>query len=87
MSPHKKIYFDHFGLSEGDWIACAICGKSAVDIHAVECDGMGGSPSKSTHVITNLIPLCREDHNKYGDKKQYKEWLKELAMRNLSRLI
>lgn len=87
MSPHKKIYFDHYGYTIGDWIACEVCGKSAVDVHAIECDGMGGSPSKSTHVITNLIALCREDHIRFGDKKQYKEMLSKVHLDNLSRLI
>ena len=36
---------------------------------------MGGSKKKDT--FDNLIAVCRECHLKYGDKKQYKEFLKE----------
>lgn len=89
MSPHKKIYFDHYGYTEGDWIKCELpeCNKTAVDVHAIECDGMGGRPSKSTHVITNLIALCREHHIELGDKKQHKERLMRVHIFNLSKLI
>ena len=77
MSRHKKIYFDHYGLSEGDFIACEVCNKPAIDIHAIECDGMGGS--KKGHKIENLIAVCRECHIDKGDKKQFKEMLKEIV--------
>jgi 5-methylcytosine-specific restriction endonuclease McrA len=36
---------------------------------------MGGTKTKD--VIENLQALCRECHIKYGDRKQYKEFLKE----------
>ena len=77
MSKHKKIYFDHYGLSQGDYVGCEVCKSPAVDVHAIECDGMGGS--KKGHVISNLIAVCRECHIKYGDKKQYKEMLNEIV--------
>lgn len=75
MSPHKKIYFEAMGYTEGDFVASEVSGAAAVDIHAIECDGMGGSPSKETHRIENLIALTRKEHVMYGDKKQFKSWL------------
>lgn len=36
---------------------------------------MGGTKNKND--ITNLMALCRECHIDYGDKKQYKDLLKE----------
>lgn len=75
MTPHKKIYLKVFGYTEGDFVACECCGAVAVDVHAIECDGMGGSPSKSTHVIENLMAMCRKHHLQYGDKKHFKIWL------------
>jgi len=56
-----------------DWIACEICGNTAVDIHHIEARGMGGG-NKDT--IENLMGLCRSCHIQYGDKKQHKEMLK-----------
>jgi hypothetical protein len=35
---------------------------------------MGGS--KEADAIENLMALCREDHIKFGDQKQFKEFLK-----------
>ena len=37
---------------------------------------MGGSNEKDN--ISNLICLCRECHIEYGDKKQHKEYLKNI---------
>jgi len=84
MSPHKAIYFKHFGLTPGDVIFCEVCGTVAVDVHAIECDGMGGRPSKSTHKIENLIALCRYHHENLGDRKQFKVYLKEVHGRKLN---
>jgi 5-methylcytosine-specific restriction endonuclease McrA len=36
---------------------------------------MGGSKSKD--IIENLQALCRSCHIKFGDKKQYKDFLKD----------
>jgi hypothetical protein len=82
MKPHTKIYMDHFGYDINSWIPCEVCGKTAIDIHHLEARGIGGS--KEADNIENLMALCREDHLKYGDKKQYKEWLKEIHEQRLS---
>jgi 5-methylcytosine-specific restriction endonuclease McrA len=42
---------------------------------------MGGSKQKD--YIENLQALCRECHLKYGDKKQYKEFLEEIHLKKL----
>jgi hypothetical protein len=42
---------------------------------------MGGN--KKADVIENLMCLCREHHLEYGDKKQYKEFLKEIHLKNI----
>ena len=67
-------YFNHFGYDISSFIPCEVCGKVAVDIHHIEARGIGGS--KEADNIENLMALCREDHLKYGDKKQYKDFLK-----------
>jgi hypothetical protein len=56
-------------------MACELCGGRMVDIHHIDCRGMGGSKDKDK--IENLMGLCREHHLQYGDKKQYIEFLKE----------
>ena len=76
-------YFNHFGYDISDFIPCEVCGKTAVDIHHIEARGIGGS--KEADKIDNLMALCREDHLKYGDKKQYKEFLKDKHAEKLIR--
>ena len=46
-----------------------------VDIHHIDCRGMGGSKDKDK--IENLMGLCRQHHLEYGDKKEHIEFLKE----------
>lgn len=75
MKKHTKIYLDYFGYVIDDVILCEVCGRKAVDIHHLDCRGMGGSKAKDT--IENLMALDRECHIKYGDKKQYMDFLKE----------
>lgn len=75
MKKHTKIYLDYFEYAISDYIACEVCERPAVDIHHIEARGMGGSNTKD--VITNLQALCRECHTKFGDQKQYKDFLKE----------
>ena len=75
MKKHTAIYMNYFGYDVNDFIPCEICGGRAVDIHHIEPRGMGGSKTKD--VIENLQAVCRPCHIFYGDKKQYKEYLKD----------
>ena len=85
MKNHTKIYFKYFGYDIHDFILCEIpgCGKRATDIHHIESRGMGGSNTKD--FIGNLMALCRECHEKYGDKKQYKEFLTDIHNQKLNK--
>lgn len=77
MQKHTKIYLDYFGYSTTDYIECEACNAyRAVDIHHIEARGMGGSKSKDT--IENLMAVCRKCHERYGDKKEWKDWLKSV---------
>ena len=73
MRKHTKIYFDYFGYTGQEFIACEVCGSKAVDIHHIDCRGMGSSKEKDT--INNLMAVCRSCHVTYGDKKQHLEFL------------
>jgi hypothetical protein len=74
MKKHTSIYLNHFGYGADDFIPCEVCGVRAVDIHHILCRGMGGSSTKDN--IENLMAVCRSCHIKYGDKKQYIDFLK-----------
>jgi 5-methylcytosine-specific restriction endonuclease McrA len=81
---HTKIYLNYFGYDITDFIPCENCGRKAVDIHHIDCRGMGGSKVKDT--IINLMALCRECHIDFGDKKQYLDYLRhvhELKLKTL----
>lgn len=75
MKKHTKIYFEHYGYDISDFIVCEICGAKAVDIHHIDARGMGGSNKDN---INNLMALCRECHVYYGDKKEFKDYLKNI---------
>lgn len=76
MTKHLKIYLEYFSYDIGDYIACEVCSSPAVDIHHIDARGMGGS--KTADTIENLQALCRACHIRYGDKKQYKQMLKDI---------
>ena len=82
MKRHTMTYLNHFGYDISDFIPCEVCGKTAIDIHHIEARGIGGS--KEADNIENLMALCREDHIKWGDKKQHKEWLKSIHQERLT---
>ena len=85
MKKHTKIYLDYFDYTGDEFIPCEICGARAVDIHHIDCRGMGGSKTKDT--IENLMALCRQCHMKYGDIKDEIENLKEIHAKHLYRGI
>ena len=73
---HKKVYCDALGYVEGETIPSEISGAPAVDIHHIDARGMGGTSNPYKNSIFNLMAVTRAEHEKYGDKKQYKKWLK-----------
>ena len=76
MRNHTKVYMSHFGYALDDFIPCEVCGNKAVDIHHLECRGMGGSKDKDN--IQNLQAVCRNCHIEYGDKKEHLEFLQNI---------
>lgn len=76
MKKHTKLYLTYFGFDISDFIPCEVCEAKAVDIHHIECRGMGGT--NEIENIDNLQAVCRNCHIEYGDKKEFKEFLKEV---------
>lgn len=74
---------DYFGYDETDFIPCEVCGAPSVDIHHANARGMGGNPKGDKDTIENLMACCRQCHIKYGDKKQYKDFLKEIHQKKM----
>jgi 5-methylcytosine-specific restriction endonuclease McrA len=82
---HTKVYLKAFGYSQLTWIACEVCGGTAVDIHHIESRGMGGS--KLADTIENLMALCRPCHVTYGDIKEWKERLQATHNHHLAKRV
>lgn len=78
MLKYIRTYYAYFGYDESDFIPSEISGERAVDINHIFCKGMGGSKTKD--YIENLIALTREEHIKYGDKKQYFDYLQQVHL-------
>ena len=85
MKNHTKVYLKAFGYDTNSWIACEVCGGTAVDIHHIESRGMGGS--KLADTIENLMALCRPCHVTYGDIKEWKERLKATHNHHLAKRV
>ena len=83
MKRHTNVYFSFFGYDKTSYIECEVCHAQAQDIHHIEPRGMGGNPKGDKDRIENLMAVCRMCHDKYGDKKQYKDFLKEIHLRNI----
>ena len=66
MKPHTKLYLSSMGLHTTDFIKCECCPKEAVDIHHIKARGMGGTKKKD--VIENIMALCRDCHENFGDR-------------------
>jgi hypothetical protein len=87
MQRHTKIYLVFFGLDNTDFIECEKCGCKACDIHHIDARGMGGDPQGNKDVIENLMALCRDCHEKYGDKEQYMQMLTDIHLNVMIRLL
>jgi len=66
MQKHTKIYMDAMGYTDTDFIPCEISGKRANDTHHIIGRGKGGEDR-----IENLMAITRDNHLKYGDKRQH----------------
>lgn len=79
MKSYTKVYLDYMLKKfnhEPHELSCEVCGKPISDIHHIL--GKGKYPELKNE-ITNLIGLCRECHEKYGQKKQYIDLLKGIV--------
>ena len=62
MTPHAKIYLDHFNIGEQDLLTCEACQKQGradvggFDIHHIKGRG------KEMNDIKYLMCLCRKHH-------------------------
>ena len=84
LKGHKKTYCDAMGYIEGDFIPCEVCGSEGHEIHHIKARQMGGTTDPYKNSIFNLMCLCRNCHEEYGDKKQY---MHPLFMKHMKAVI
>lgn len=80
MKRHTKIYMDFFGYDKSDFIPSELSGQPAQAVHHIKCRGMGGDPQHKRDEIKNLMALTTEEHEEYGDKDQWLEYLQSSHM-------
>ena len=75
MKKYVKIYLQFFGYStlDEEYMPCEVCSDLTKNVHHIDCKGMGGSKEKD--FIENLMGLCVDCHEAYGDKKQFYRFL------------
>lgn len=87
MKNHTKTYFKESGIDPYGFIPCEICHSVGIDLHHIECKGMGGNPNKDKDVFENLMMLCRRCHDFYGDKSKHKAFLKFMHAEKFPHLL
>lgn len=70
---HTAIYYAKMGYGDADFVCSELSGLRSNDLHHILCRGAGSSKGKDR--VENLIALTREEHEQYGDKKQYMSFL------------
>lgn len=80
MKQHTKNYYKFFDypLDPDFSPPSELSGKPANDIHHIDARKMGGSKDKDH--IENLMALTREEHERYGDIKVYKNFLHKVHL-------
>ena len=84
MKKYIKNYFEYFGITPGEFVACECCGAPSTDIHHIIFRShFGKKEQHKCDDISNLVALCRDCHNKAHDEILSKEYLKEIHNKNL----
>ena len=76
MKKHTKILYDFFDYGLDDFVPCEVCGARSQATHHIEARRMGGS--KERDHIENLMSICRNCDDQFGDRSHFTEWLKEV---------
>lgn len=84
MQKHTKIYFNHFGIAEQDFVKCEVsgCYSRATEIHHIDSKGLGGT-SINKDFIENLVAVCRLHHERAHASIEFNQSLKERHLKNL----
>ena len=81
MQKHTKIYMNHFGYGEQDFIPCENCGSECIDVHHI----YGRGPGKD--VIENLMGLCRGCYDWAHLDTNFNEQMKAIHLKRINQTI
>lgn len=81
MPKHTAVYYGYFNLDPSDTIYCEICGAVAVDTMHIKPRGLGST--KLLDIPENTMAGCRKDHEFYGDKPEYFDFLVEIHAKKM----
>lgn len=81
MTPHVRTYMKYFGYKIQSDIMCEYCGSPANDVHHLQPRSI--APKHKVNLITNLMGLCREHHERAHREVEFNNALKEVHRRKL----
>lgn len=81
MQSYTKIYLDHFDYCIDDFIPCECCQGRATEIHHIH---NRSHRRDLLNDINNIMAICRICHTKYGDKKQFVDFLQDIHNKKLN---
>ena len=68
MKTYTKVYLDNLGFDETDFVQCQCCENRATEIHHIISRKRD---KKLLNDIHNLMAICRDCHQKYGEIKEF----------------
>lgn len=78
MQKHTTKYKKFFGLGMDEGGVSEISGQPAHWVHHIDARKMGGTTDPRIEHIENLMAITKDEDEEYGDKKQFKDWLKQI---------
>lgn len=79
MQDYVIAYFTGMGfdvsfMTSEDIPSCEMgCGLQIADVHHIDRRGMGGSKKK--YCVEEMMGMCREEHQEFGDVRKYRSML------------
>lgn len=83
MKPYTKVYMDFFGYGIQDYVPCEICQNRCVDVHHILTRKRRPDLIND---INNLMGLCRECHEKFGDREPFLDYLQRIHNIRIGRI-
>ena len=87
MQKHVKVYYEYFWYEYTELFKCECCDNTAIEIHHILYRSSFGKKTKHLQdIISNLIALCRDCHDRGHFKKEpylQKDELQEVHNNNL----